>query len=408
MQQILHSLSVSSILAFNDLWHDRKITICLIVSLSSVIAPLLLLFGLKSGIIEAMKEEFLQNPLKREIQILGHQTHDLAWFNQLSQHDETAFVIPKTRILNAQVDLIKDTKNFLRRVEILPTKVGDPLLTGYSKIPVAMNQIVISHTVGHALDVRQGDQLTLGVTRIFEGKKQVGKYQAVVIGVLPESVFPRNAVFIDFTLLLAVDDFKDEHVVEKFGIIEGKLREERKVFASARVYAKSLQGVALLADFIRQTGIEVKTHARDIEMIQQTDKVLSFIIKVIASVAILGGAISLVGFLLTNVDRKRQHIATLKLLGVADNNVVLYPIIQSLVIASLGFLLAAIGYYIGALELDRVLGNSIQEQNFICQLSEQQMLSAYVLTVLVVLIAAIMGGARAIKVEPAEIFRQQQ
>jgi len=128
---------------------------------------------------------------------------------------------------------------------------------------------------------------------------------------------------------------------------------------------------------------------------------------VIASVAVLGGTVSLAGFLIANLDRKRQHVATLKLLGFTATSVVSYPIIQSLVIASLGFLLASVGYYLGAVELDRVLGHSMQEQNFICQLSEQQMLGAYLLTVLVAFIAAIIGGFRAIKVEPAEIFRQQ-
>ena len=407
MSQFLHSLNVSTTLAFKDLWHDRKITFCLIVSLFSVIAPLLLLFGLKSGIIEAMEEEFLQDPLKREIRILGHQVHDLAWFEQLNKHDESAFIMPKTRILNAQVDLLKDSKHFLRRVEILPTKVGDPVLSGYSEFPVAMDQIVISHTVGQALNVQQGDQLTLGITRQFQGMQQLGRYRVKVVGVLPESAFLRNAIFVDFKLLLAVDDFKDEHAVAAFGIIEGKPREVRVSFASARVFAKSLQGVAVLADFIRQTGVEVKTHAKDIEMIQQTEEVLSFIIKVIASVAVLGGTVSLAGFLIANLDRKRQHVATLKLLGFTATSVVSYPIIQSLVIASLGFLLASVGYYLGAVELDRVLGHSMQEQNFICQLSEQQMLGAYLLTVLVAFIAAIIGGFRAIKVEPAEIFRQQ-
>ena len=407
MRQTLHSLSVSSTLALKDLWHDWKITFCLIVSLFSVIAPLLLLFGLKSGIIAAMEEEFLQDPLKREIRILGHQTHDLAWFEQLSSHDESVFIMPKTRILNAQVDLLKDSKSFLRRVEILPTKAGDPVLTGYSEFPVSMDQIVISHTVGQALNVQQGDQLMLGITRQFQGMRQLGRYRVKVIGVLPESAFLRNAVFVDFKLLLAVDDFKDEHAVAVFGISEGKKREVRESFASARVFAKSLQGVAVLADFIRQTGVEVKTHARDIEMIQQTEKVLSFIIKVIASVAVLGGTVSLAGFLIANLDRKRQHIATLKLLGFTATSVVLYPIIQSFVIASLGFLLASGGYYLGAVELDRVLGHSMQEQNFICQLSSQQMLGAYLLTVLVALTASIIGGFRAIKVEPAEIFRQQ-
>ncbi len=407
MRQTFRYLNASSVLAFKDLWHDKKITFCLTVSLSSVVAPLLLLLGLKSGVITSMEEEFMRDPQKREIKILGHRAHDLAWFETLSLHDQTGFLIPKTRILNAQVDLVRDVKHFMRKVETIPTKPGDPILSGRSEFPVAEDQVVVSHTVALALNVRHGDELTVVVARKYQGLTQAGKYRVTVIGVLPESAFLRHAVFVDFKLLLAVDDFKDEYAVPDFGIVEGKSRTVRKDFASARVFAKSLQGVAELADFIRQTGVEVKTHAKDIEMIQQTEKVLSYIVRVIACVAVVGAAVSLAGFLFANVERKRQHVAMLRLLGFSTGSIALYPVIQSLVIATLGFLLAAGGYYLGAAEFDRALGSAMQQQNFICRLSQGQLLSAYLLTDFVVIIAALIGGFRAIQVEPAEIFRQQ-
>ncbi len=407
MQQRLRLIKVSSLLAFRDLWHDRKITFCLIVSLASVIAPLLLLLGLKSGIIHTMEEAFLKDPLKREIILMGHYKHNAFWFENIKAQRETAFIIPKTRILNAQVDFVKNKRKFLRMVEIIPTKPGDPVLSGQSASPANKSQIVVSHTVAQKLELKKGEQITMVISRGFHNEKQFGKFKVTIIGILPESSISRPAVFVDLDLLLEVDDFKDEFAVADFGISDGKPREKREVFASARVFAKSLQGVAVLADYIRDTGVEVKTHAKDIENIQQTEKILSFVIKVVAWVAILGGAVSLTGFLIANVDRKRQHLAMLRLLGFSATSISLYPVIQSLVIASLGFLIAIAGYFMGAAEFDRVLGSFMQEQGYICQLSDKQIAGAFLFTNLVVLGAAMIGGFRALQIEPAETFRQQ-
>jgi putative ABC transport system permease protein len=407
MQQSVRSIKVSSSLAFRDLWHDKKITFCLIVSLASVIAPLLLLLGLKSGIINTMEERFLKDPLNREIRVIGHYKHDLSWFEKVKAHSETSFIIPKTRILNAQVDFVKNNQKFLRMVEIIPTRVGDPVLSGNSQFPADKSQVVISHTVAQKLGLEIGEQITMVISRRFQNKPQFGKFKVTIIGILPESLMSKSAVFVVFDLLLDVDDFKDTFAVLDFGISEGKPRVSRDVFASARVFSKSLAGVSILADFIRDTGVEVKTHAKEIENIQQTEKVLSFVVKVVAWVAILGGAISLAGFLIANVDRKRQHLAMIRLLGFSTASIALYPMIQSLVIASLGFVIAIAGYFFGAAEFDRVLGSFMQEQGHICQLSNIQILGAFFFTNLVVLGAAMIGGFRAIQIEPAETFRQQ-
>jgi len=401
------SFFVSLSLAFKDLWHDRKITFCLIVSLASVIAPLLLLFGLKFGIIETMEQQFLQAPGKREVKIVGHYKLDRAWFDQLQSRADVSFTIPSTRALNTQVDLLKDARNFVRKVEIIPTKMGDPLVPSGLPFPANKSEIIVSHTLALKLALQTGDQLNMVISRVYQGQSEPGKFAVTVIGILPESSFYRNGIFADFELLKAVDDFKDQSAVPEFGIRHGKLRVERTQFASARVFAKSLPDVATLADFIRQGGIEVKTHAKDIETIQQTEKVLSFIVKVLAWVSILGGAVSLAGFLIANVDRKRQHLAMLRLMGFTGFSVALYPVIQSLLIATFGFLLAVTAYLFGSHAFDQELGTFMQESGFICRLSKQQLLIAYLVTNLIVFATAIIGGIRAIQIEPAETFRQQ-
>ena len=157
----VRSFFVSLALAYKDLWHDRKITFCLIVSLASVIAPLLLLFGLKFGIISTMEKRFLQDPGKREIKIVGHYKLDQTWFDQLQSRVDVSFIVPNTRALNTQVDLLKDSKNFLRKVEIIPTKMGDPVVPDVIRSPVNSHEIIVSHTVALKLSLTTGDQLIM-------------------------------------------------------------------------------------------------------------------------------------------------------------------------------------------------------------------------------------------------------
>ena len=46
-------------LAIRDLWHDRQVSLCIVAALVAVIAPLLLLFGLKHGVVSQLRGELL-------------------------------------------------------------------------------------------------------------------------------------------------------------------------------------------------------------------------------------------------------------------------------------------------------------------------------------------------------------
>ena len=66
-------------LAMQDLWHDRIISFCIVSSLVAVIAPLLLLFGLRFGIVNQLQNDLANDPRNLEIRMLSSGSYDQHW-----------------------------------------------------------------------------------------------------------------------------------------------------------------------------------------------------------------------------------------------------------------------------------------------------------------------------------------
>ena len=115
-------------LSIQDLWHDRTVSFCITSSLIAVIAPLLLLFGLKFGIVSQLQDELARDPRNLEIKMLSSGSYTEEWIKQLREKGEVGFAIGQTRSLNTLADLIKDSSHFIENAEVIPTAKGDPLL----------------------------------------------------------------------------------------------------------------------------------------------------------------------------------------------------------------------------------------------------------------------------------------
>ena len=113
-------------LAGQDLWHDRLVSLCMIATLVAVIAPLLLLLGLKHGVVSSMQDELARDPRNLEIRMLSSGSYDQAWVDELARRPGAGFVVGMTRSLNTQADFIRSATRFLENVEVLPTSAGDP------------------------------------------------------------------------------------------------------------------------------------------------------------------------------------------------------------------------------------------------------------------------------------------
>jgi len=392
-------------LAVADFLHEWRVSVCLVLALAAVLGPLLALFGLKSGIVTTMRERLRADPVNREIVLRGHHTLGPSWFAELRARADVGFVVPRTRWLSASMTLETAGGVVLPDVDMVPTGEGDPLLS--SPAPSALGDVLLTATAAHKLKVVAGAQLEGIVGRRMGGVPEAVRVPLVVRGVLPETAFGRDAVFVSLPLLTASEDYRDGVAVPALGVTEGEpARGDERVFASARLYARGLDDVAPLAELLRTQNVEVVTRAREIDTVKRIDRVLSSIFLALATLGIAGCLASLATSLWANVDRKRREIALLRLVGLRSGPVVSFPLVQALLVAVGGIALAGAAYAVMATVFNRMFTSELAREELVCKLEPADALIAAGLTVLLALVASVVGGYRALRIDPAESLRE--
>ena len=393
-------------LALQDLRHDRRTTLVLVLTVASIIAPLMLLFGLKTGVIATLRQDLIKDPRNLEIVVFGAHRLDQRWFAATAQRPDLGFLIPRTRTINATIDLVDGERRPFDAIDMIPTAAGDPLLPPDLPTPVHAGQVLLTETLAKRVGWTPGAPLTGFFRRSRNGTPEHAQFALEPIGVIPESRVAREAVFTHLDLLIASEDYRDGL---RAALTDADLRAPsagtRTEFAGARVYARDLDAVDTLAAALRAQGIEVRTQAERIETVRAFDRTLSFILRVIALIGLTGCALALGGALWVNVERKRRDLALLRLFGFGNGTVVLMPVVQSGVIAALALVLAFVTYLFGAAAFNRALGRNLAGQGYVCRLEPEHLAAAAAATLLVALLAAVAAGYRASRIDPAECLR---
>lgn len=395
-------------LAFNDLRFDKKISFCIIAALIAVIAPLLLLFSLKYGVISQLQRQLIEDPRNLEIKIIGNHHLQKDWFDWVQEQPETRFVIPLTRSLSSLVDLRSDKTHFVRDVELIPSAKGDPLLEQPAFI-ANPNGIILSAIAAEKLEAHIGDTITLIVSRSINGKNENGLTPFLVEGILPETRFNRAAAFVTLDVLIDTEKYRDGYPSSLFPNAEAPLTpnsDTKSTFAKARLYANTLDDVAPLASKLRKQHIETQTEAQAIENVKAINFVLTIIFSIIAGVSLLGCVLSLGGSFWANIDRKKKDIALLRLLGLQSSDIIHYLILQAIFLSGTAFIISSSLFSLGSFLFNKLLGRYLSKDIFVSTLPLSYMLIALVFTLVVSSIVAILGGFRAVKIQPAESLRE--
>ena len=393
-------------LSLADLWHDRNVSLCMAASLVAVIAPLLLLFGLKHGVVSQLQQELLSDPRNLEVKMLSSGHYDQAWLQRLQARPEVGFAIGQTRSLNTQADLLGAHGRFADNVEVIPTRAGDPLLaTDLSEL--APNQLILSERAAERLDAKVGDTLRERVARRLNEVNERGERALQVRAIVGSVRFARPAAFVSPELLMELEHYRDGYLVTSLGASSGQALDALKVgYARARVYARDIDSVAPLEHWLNEQRIETTSRLAEIDNVKAINHVLGLIFGVIAGAALIGCIASLVGAFLANIDRKRRHLAVLRLLGFSSAAVSAYVVLQALVLSLAGYLGGLGSYYLGSLLFDRLLVSSQATGAFICHITVWHGLVALLLAFLVAGLVALIGALRAIRIQPAESLRE--
>jgi len=392
-------------LSFRDYTHEWRMSGCFVAALAAVLAPLMILFGLKFGIVTSMVTQLIENPINREIRPIGSGHYDQGWFERFRDLDEVEFVIPKTRALAATMQLKSQTAKRILTTELLATAEGDPLLTRLPKTPSDQFQIILSQGAAEKLNVKRDDRIDASLARQFQGKRERVHLDLTVIDIADAKVVSRNVAFVHLDLLLATEQFKDGRAVPSLGWDGSELDESSRSYPSFRLYARSIYDVEYLVRLLESEGVQVRANTAEISTVQSIDENLSIIFWIIACVGAAGFSFSLGASLWANVDRKRKDLSVLRLLGFKSGKIVLFPVLQALYTAVLGWLLAVLVYLTFEQLINRFLAPKLNLDQTLCYLISEHFFWALGLTLGIAILAAIMGGMRAADIEPSDGLR---
>ena len=392
-------------LSFRDYIHEWRMSGCFVFALAAVLAPMMILFGLKFGIVSSMIYELVENPVNREIRPIGSGRYDQQWIDGYRDRDDVEFIIPKTRTLAASIQLRSDTAKRIISTELMATAEGDPLLRNLSNTPQNLFQIILSQGAAKKLNLVRGNQVDASLARQFRGKRERVHLSLKVIDIADASVTSRSIAFVHLDLLLATEYFKDGRSVPGLGWSGNSVNEVSRKYPSFRMYARSIYDVENLVQSLEDQGVRVKAKAAEIATVQSIERNLTIIFWIVACVGATGFAFSLGASLWANVDRKKKELSILRLLGFNTSRIVLFPVMQSLYTAVLGWLLAVLVYLSFEQIINRFLAPRLNLNQPLCYLISDHFFWAFGLTVVTAIFAAIIGGMRAAEIEPSDGLR---
>ena len=392
-------------LSFRDYSHEWRMSGCFVLALASVLAPMMILFGLKFGIVSSMVQELVENPDNREIRPIGSGRYDDAWIDAYRERRDVEFIVPKTRALAATIQLKSETSKRILPTELMATAEGDPLLRGLGGLPRDYYQVVLSRSAASKLKVKAGDTIDASLSRQFQGKRERVHLPVTVIGIAHPAAESRNVAFVHLDLLIASELFKDGRAVAALGWDGNRDDSLRRVYPSFRLYARSIDDVEGLVADLERDGVRVKANLAEISTVQSIDRNLTVIFWIIACVGAAGFSLSLGASLWANVDRKRRELSVLRLVGFKSGRIVLFPVLQAFYTALLGWLAAILVYLAFEFGINQLLAPRLNLEQALCYLLPEHFLWALALTVTVAITSAILGGWRAARIEPSDGVR---
>jgi len=384
-------------LAWQDYRNDGWLSACAVLALVAVIAPLLVLFGLKFGLVSSLTERLETDPASREIIPLGGGRFSAAFIAQLGERSEVAFAVPRTRQIAATAQVGTLT------LEMLPTAAGDPLLAGLP-MPHGLDQIVLSHTAAEKLAARPGDWLDTSFARQVAGRVEAQRTRLQVLAVLPLEAFVREGLFADLALLEAAEDYRDGRAVPALGWAgEAASVSEQRIYPAFRLYARSLSDVEPLRVYFAEQNLLVSTQAHTIAQVQSLSRNLSIVFWIIAGLALAGAFAAIFAGTLAAVARKHRELSVLRLLGFSTAALLLFVLLQALYSAGFAAVLSVGLYGLAEAALNKLFVQVPGE--YASHLLARHYGLALVAVLGVSAVAAACGGWRVARIQASEGIR---
>ncbi len=393
-------------LAVRNYFHDWQSSGCLILALAAVLGPMLIVFGIKHGIVSGMINELVEEPRNRELRAVYSGQFDANWLSELRQQPSVSFAVPRTRNIAATIDLKSKSARQIVHTELIPTAESDPLLPDTSIPQTGFHWLILSESAARKLAVKAGDSIDASISRRYQEQIQREHLTLIIADIAPINAFERDGAFASIELLEALEAYRDGHAVPALEWA-GDSSNSSITYAGFRLFARSIHDVAKLKDWLNQQGIEVSTRAHEIATVQRMNHNLSTIYWAIAVIGLIGFSLALGASLWVDIDRKHKELSVLRLVGFTTVEIIYFPIIQSLLTAVFGWLLAIIIFHGVASVINNMMLSQLEAGRHVCYMLPQHYVLSLLMTCSSAAAVALFAGLRSANIEPAEGLRDR-
>jgi putative ABC transport system permease protein len=181
----------------------------------------------------------------------------------------------------------------------------------------------------------------------------------------------------------------------------------RESYAGFRLYARGLDDVDPLRLWFEAHGIDVSTEAERINDVQTLSQALNEIFWILATVGIIGAAATLASSLYSAIIRQRRELCVLKLLGIGTFPLLLYPLVQSITLASASFVSSTLIVYSAGSATDYVFRARMNPGESFVHLPWDQLGITFALVCWLSILASLFAGISVLSLDVAEGIRDE-
>jgi putative ABC transport system permease protein len=241
-------------LCLADLRHEWLLSLCMVLAVASVLSPLLILFGLKFGTVETMRDRLVRDPRNCEIRPMSSRSYSQEWFTTMAERPDVTFVTPYTRQLATSVDIyLPGQQEKALAVDAIPTGDRDPLVLENGGAIPSLSECLLTTPAAESLNAKVGDTIVMVARRIKNGRFETAERTLTVTAILPIRAGAVKAAFVRLSLLEAIESYKDGMGVPAFGW-SGELPRAYPAFSSMLLQSGEALGPELEFRIISNTG----------------------------------------------------------------------------------------------------------------------------------------------------------
>lgn len=395
------------ILGLKAVWHDRAGLVFSALALAAALTPILLVWGLKSGLVESLLGEMKRNPSNLAIVFRGNGVVPIgdAELTKIRALPGAGLVEPMPRAFAATVDVMKPDVGTLLAASLLPTGDGEPLLPSGTKPPDA-GQIALTASLAEKLKARSGEAIVVVATRRLENVEQRFDIPLTVAAIVPNAMLSGERALVRFEVLDQIEAFLDGYDMTGRGMGGRPLAERLRDYESIRFYARTLNDVQPLDTALREMGFDVASAAAEVDKILRLDHNLTSAFLFVAGAGAIGFAISFGAALAASLAQKRRHLSLIRLIGAPLSTMLLFPLAQAIVTTGVGICIALAAFQSAAIAINTTFAADLQGAS-ICVLTVAEMAAAAAATAMIATGVAVLVGLHYTTIAPAEVLHAE-